>query len=185
MNRIKIFILLLSVLLISSALGCTEGQANKEPQRKIIRFTNPDGTIPISEDVVLDNLIGLMWLKDDNCIRTNYPSGQMDGLVSYGDALNFIAQLNKGKYPKCSSGYSDWRLPTKKELRSLLSSEDPSISAWVGRRTLANIQAYRYWVSGGWYYSHVHPYFKVGGCYVWPVRSDNSKSIEALKSDKK
>jgi hypothetical protein len=179
--------LLLSVLLISSAFACKEEHADRELQSNVtVRFTNPDGTIHISGDVVLDNLTGLIWLKADNCIGINYPSLQSDGLVSYKNAIDFIAGLNKGKYLKCSSGYSDWRLPTPKELRSLLTSESSSISAWVGRRTLANIQADRYWSSGSWYYDYVHPYLKVNGCYVWPVRAgDRKRYNNILKSNKK
>jgi len=172
----KIYLLPLCVLLISSALiGCSEGHADRGLQRNSIRFTNPDGTIPISEDVVLDKHTGLMWMKDDNCIRTNYPSVQLDRLISYKEALDFIAGLNRGKYAKCDFAYNDWRLPTRRELRSLLDSEDSSVSIWVDRRILTNIQADRYWVSGGWYYRYVYPYLKIES-YVWPVRTGNRKA---------
>jgi len=53
---------------------------------------NGDGTIT-------DNLTGLMWLQDANCIATEYPgfdtSGTFgDGAVSWPIALDFVADIN-------------------------------------------------------------------------------------------
>jgi len=190
--------LLLSVLLLLALIACNEGHANREPQGNVRpRFTNPDSTIPISGSVVLDNQTELMWLRDDNCIKTNYPDKTArDGLVSYKNAVNFIAGLNKGQYPKCSYGYSGWRLPTKKELRELLGIAESPINTWISRRTLDNIKFGSYWFSPnengtavkgsfwGWYYNNVYPYLR-SGCYVWPVRSENGKSKETLKVENK
>jgi len=76
-------------------------------------------------DTVTDNLTGLMWLKDTNCIYSQYPGFDLDptvgdGAVSWLNAMNFVAGLNNGTYPNCSGGQSDWRVPNVKELRSLL-----------------------------------------------------------------
>ena len=70
------------------------------------RFTdNGDGT-------VTDNLTGLMWLKDANCL----------GRMSWQDALNKVADLNANPGNYSCGGYTkaywDWRLPNRKELYS-------------------------------------------------------------------
>ncbi len=61
----------------------------------------------INSDVALDSLTGLYWTIDAN-IHT-YP-------IKWQDALSFIKGLNSEKF----GGLSDWRLPNRKELRSLL-----------------------------------------------------------------
>jgi len=83
---------------------------------------NPDGT-------VTDNLTGLMWLKDANCMSTEYPEADTekgstdpegDGRVSWQSALDFVAGINDGTYSECSAGKTDWHLPNKIEALSLI-----------------------------------------------------------------
>jgi uncharacterized repeat protein (TIGR02543 family) len=80
------------------------------------RFTdNGDGTIT-------DNLTGFMWLKDTNCMATQ--GIDADGKVTWYTALDFITEMNDGTYSNCNAGYTDWRLPNRKELLS--------VEKWIG-----------------------------------------------------
>jgi len=85
------------------------------------RFTNNgDGTMT-------DNLTGLMWLKDANCMKTNYASFDQDyvhgdGEVYWQTALDFVAGMNSGSYPNCAAGHTDWHLPNINELMSLFNA---------------------------------------------------------------
>lgn len=105
----------------------------------IPRFTDKgDGTIK-------DNLTGLIWLKNANCIGTRYPSFDNeetpgDGMVSWHQALTFVAGINNGTYDcgdtsgKRRTHRTDWRLPNIRELFSLVDFAfwDPVISNAVG-----------------------------------------------------
>ena len=87
------------------------------------RFTdNGNGTIT-------DNLTGLIWLKNANCIASSYPGFDQtglagDGAVTWYQALDFVAGINAGTYDcgDTSNGgthQADWRLPNIRELLSL------------------------------------------------------------------
>lgn len=77
--------------------------------------TNPDNAYLVSEDgTVIDTSRGLMWKQ---CVegRTgeNCASGSETTFANWGAALDHA-------YSHVFAGYSDWRLPTVKELRSLV-----------------------------------------------------------------
>jgi hypothetical protein len=106
---------------------------------------NGDGT-------VTDNLTGLMWLQNANCINTNYPEFDTheipgDGLVTWQNALDFVEGINDGMYPDCEGNppYDDWRLPNIKELHSLLDyGQYPVLPAG---HPFSNLQIAYYWSS--------------------------------------
>lgn len=145
------------------------------------RFTdNGDGT-------VTDNLTGLMWLEDANCLSTNYPGVDADGLVYWQEALVFIIGIDGGAtYPLCGAGYTDWRLPNVNELKSLVdfnentkalpashpfdNVENPYWSSTTHANDLTN--AYGVTMDNG----SILSVPKLGGAFaaIWPVRDSGN-----------
>jgi len=146
------------------------------------RFTdNGDGT-------VTDNLTGLIWLKDANCMATNYPSFDNDGTagdgaVTWSHAFSFISEINVGVFSNCGDGNTDWRLPNYKELLSLIDAENffPALPTghpftnvaqlyYWSSTTLAALPGSLAWIvyiDGGGY---VDSDYVTSWYYVWPVR---------------
>lgn len=147
------------------------------------RFTdNGDGTVK-------DNLTGLIWLKDANCINSNYPGFDTDGTagdgtVKWQHALDFVAGINAGTYPDCGVGHTDWRLPNVKELQSLIDfgNYDPAMPTG---HPFTGVQSNYYWsgttyaymTGNAWLVGMDDGYVTSGNkaiyYYVWPVRGDN------------
>ena len=130
-------------------------------------------------DLVRDNLTGLMWTRDANLPK---------GFVTWQEALDYVAGMNAvtGTY-----GYTDWRLPNRFELESLLHLEYylPALPNTIGTGQCTNngdpfnnVQANMYWTSttttfatgGAWSVNinagHVTESYKDYKRYVWPVR---------------
>lgn len=151
------------------------------------RFTdNGDGT-------VTDDLTGLIWLKDADCIQNEYPGFDTfatagDGYVSWQQTLDFVAGINAGTYSNCGGGQTDWRLPNINELHSLidLSQANPALPSG---HPFTGIKTY-YWSStpiitiagpytfaNAWYVRPSDGYvtgtsqtFNNPGMSAWPVR---------------
>ena len=70
----------------------------------------PEKRFVVYGELVLDNLTGFQWLKDAN--PGEYP-------VTWQEALDYISQMNNEKV----EGRTDWRLPNRRELRSLMAFE--------------------------------------------------------------
>jgi hypothetical protein len=158
------------------------------------RFTdNDDGTIT-------DNLTGLMWLKDANCIASWYPGFDNDNITGDGQviwqhALDFATGINDGSYSQCGGDppYTDWRLPNIKELISLIhyGFSDPALPCtagpcqWQEGDPFINVISDEYCSSttaaGGteaaWFMHTLNGFMssaskvnELEDCYVWPVR---------------
>ena len=130
------------------------------------RFTsNSAGTLA-------DNLTGLMWTQN-----ANLPGGNK----SWAGALDYVAGMNAGIYQ--NFGYTDWRLPNRKELNGLVdySRSNPPLQL---DNPFINVQSGLYWssttgasnISSAWV---VNMFFGDTGyrgksdsfnLYVWPVR---------------
>jgi hypothetical protein len=125
--------------------------------------------------VVTDNLTGLMWAGEAG---TPTFTGCTGGTRTWQEALDYVACLNTNSY----LGHTDWRLPNRKELRSLAdySQFNPSLPSG---HPFTNVQADGYWSSttyasgttAAWYVfmsdGYVSVFFKTVSYYVWPVRS--------------
>lgn len=131
-----------------------------------------------SDLTVVDKVTGLMWTKDANIA---------DKKMTWYNAFKFIEKLNKQKY----TTYSDWRLPTKEELQTLVGYADEvyadleasvSFNELLKKIGFKNVMCGGYWSSatdddtigaGGVYMGvgRVFAYIKSGIYYVWPVRA--------------
>lgn len=146
---------------------------------------NGDGTIT-------DRLTGLMWLKDANCLASQYPvfdndGTAGDGVITWQHALDFIVSINTGTYANCGAGHADWRLPNRTELKSLAdySQTGPALQAghpftnagthpgYWSSTTYAPAKDIAWifnFVTGGVDYNN-----KINGNYaVWPVRGSST-----------
>lgn len=88
-----------------------DGDLQKGVHWPVPRFKdNGNGT-------VMDNLTGLIWLKDAGCL------GEGEG-KTWLEALERVASLNNGEDLKCkdyeSGTFQNWRLPNLNEMRSLI-----------------------------------------------------------------
>ena len=103
---------------------------------------NGDGT-------VTDNLTGLVWLRDANCLGANYPGEVPGGQGEWQMALAVVAGINDGTYSACAAKYTDWRLPNRKEFQSLLdyASHTPSLPAGHPFTNVLAGSPYHFWTS--------------------------------------
>ncbi len=122
-----------------------DGELQKGLAWPVPRFTdNGDGT-------VTDNLTGLMWVKDGNLMTTRDPTFDNDdptnnGSVTWQHALDYVALLNSGNY----ASHTDWRLPNRKELRSLVNYGQTNQATWLNGQGFSGVQAGYYWSSTTW-----------------------------------
>ena len=148
------------------------------------RFTSGSAN---SSNCVLDNLTGLMWLRNpDGTART------WTNAVNYCNALDG----NSGR-----GGHNDWRMPNKKELESLVDCQyfgppipnTAGIGQWVEGDPFIGIQPYdSYWSStayaaftgAAWAISLYDGAFininMTAPRFVWPVRDGNVASFYGI-----
>jgi len=154
---------------------------------------NGDGT-------VTDNLTGLMWLKNANCIATSYPGFDIDGTtgdgaVTWQHALDFVAGINNGTYLNCGAGHTDWRLPNINELESLFNASGGGTSAWLNYfQGINNVQNYYYWSSttragtpdAAWVFEMWLDFLgfigKTNPVFAWPVRGTTAPPAQLWRT---
>jgi len=127
-------------------------------------WPNPRFTVQMDTNCVVDNLTGLIWARN-----ANLPGGKLD----WTNAVVYCTNLTYG-------GYSDWRLPNRRELFSLIDDSKSNPALPAGHPFIA-VQSNRYWSStaimdgSAWYvnlnYGIVHADCEMNDAqYVWPVR---------------
>ncbi len=126
------------------------------------------------ENMVLDALTGLEWTRDASV--TEFP-------LPWDEAFDFIRNMNDEVY----SGHSDWRLPNRRELFSLVSHTKINPALDDGH-LFENVFSGYYWTSTtcsrfpkqAWYVhfggARVQRGMKHGSYMVWPVRSEEIRS---------
>jgi hypothetical protein len=155
----------------SSGLEVTcSGSGQDAEFKKGIPWPEPRFTEKV--DTVLDNLTALEWTKDANLAE--FP-------LTWKEALDFIKEMNK----KRTFDLSDWRLPNRRELRSLIShqAKNPALPEchpfkkiflnWYWTSTTAAINPAYAWhlhMEGArMFYGRKDQFF-----LVWPVRGSSN-----------
>jgi len=123
-----------------------------------------------------DTLTGLVWSKDG---RTPGPAACDPGMRKSGQgALDFVKCLNVNGY----LGKSDWRLPNRNELASLVNRGQPDTAAWLNTQGFSDVQAGGYWSSSTYVATawnawgvNMHDgaetsFARKHDIHVWPVR---------------
>ena len=103
---------------------------------------NPHSYTDLGNGIVRDNVTGLEWQQ--------FPER---GAISWYQAIDYCNALTLG-------GYSDWRLPTIKEISTLVDSSIPSPGPTIDSDNFPNTVSTYYWSSTT----------EAGGLnYAWPV----------------
>ncbi len=126
------------------------------------RFTdNGDGTIT-------DTLTGLMWLQDGGCLRTSWRSAQAT-----------LAELNSNEGQNTCAGYAgqytDWRMPTVNELKSLINYGYADSAQWLDTEGFVNVKSTYYWTSTT---------YPGNPSYAWILRILNGLDSRTGKSER-
>lgn len=132
----------------------------------------PEPRFVVDGERVDDRLTGLVWSLDANLAE--FPLG-------WQEALDFIAEMNA----EARLGHTDWRLPNRRELRSLI-SHDTRRPALPADHPFHNLFTHWYWTSTSsagypnhaWYVNMDGGRMFYGGkdqaFMVWPVRGEGN-----------
>ena len=167
-------------------------------------YTKLDGSGNVLPDsaaswvMVRDNVTGLIWenktddgtIHDKNNTYTWYdPTAPNQGAPGDGtDTKDFLDALNSASF----GGYSDWRLPTIKELGTIVNYSISYPGPMIDAGYFPNTAASRYWSSTtnayntlnacfvDFNYGYDYSYYKYYDGYVRAVRGGQSVSLDHL-----
>ncbi len=144
------------------------------------------------DQTITDNLSGITWTKDANTLTLRTPPDvpNTDGAVSWQDALNLSKILNRETY----LGFTDWRLPNRNEMASIINYAVAEPSSWFSGIGFLNVRKH-YW-SSGTTAINTGKAWKIGvdgtildeektadaGSFVWPIRDGQTASLTVDKS---
>ena len=135
----------------------------------------PQPRFALHHDEVTDNLTGLNWCRDANLAE--FP-------LTWQEALDFVASMNREQ----RFGQRDWRMPNRRELRSLLSLQN-KLPALPDPHPFINVFNGWYWTSTTAAISPVHAWYvafdgarmfyggKDQSFMLWPVRGKGTDVI--------
>jgi len=137
----------------------------KNVVKKPIAFVDNGGHLQFNEFAALDNVTGLIWIKDKKVFETK---------LGWAEAMEWVKRLTY-------IGYSDWRLPTREELEAFSKRGGTHPAQWFNTNGFSSVQAKGYWSSSNYsedsawviymddgYLNYVS---KGADYYVWPVRN--------------
>jgi hypothetical protein len=129
-----------------------------------------------ADQTMTDRLTGLVWTMDGNAPG---PAACNPGTRKNGQgAPDHVKCLNANRY----LGKSDWRLPNRNELASLVNRGQSDTAAWLNTQGFSNVQAGGYWSSSTYPYNTwngwgvnmrdgaVTSFARKHEINVWPVR---------------
>jgi len=146
-------------------VDCIGSGQDAELQRGIIW---PELRFVCKDELVHDQLTDLVWTRNANL--SEYP-------MMWQEALDYIQEMNS----EIRFGYSDWRLPNRRELRSLLCHQSKNPALPEGH-PVNNVFLGWYWTSTSAAISPSHAWYihmegarmfyggKDQSYLVWPVR---------------
>jgi hypothetical protein len=144
--------------------------------------TWPEARFEVENEWVLDQLTGLTWTRNANLAE--YP-------LTWQEALDFVADLNRQLF----LGFSDWRLPNRRELRSLMSHQTRKPALPEGH-PFTHIFLSWYWTSTSAAISPAHAWYvhmegarlfyggKDQSYLLWPVRGSGNEVLPATGQDR-
>jgi hypothetical protein len=128
------------------------------------RFTNNrNGT-------VTDSLTRLMWTQHGDA--PGPPACSLGKVTTWANALAYVGCLNTYSY----LGYTDWRLPNRKELRSVINYGQADSATWLNTQGFLNMQ------SGGYWSSSTDAYAPDKGLWAWQVSTWDGLKPENKRS---
>ncbi len=137
----------------------------------------PEPRFEPRDETVVDRLTGLVWLRNAN--PTEFP-------MPWSEALEYVHTMNRQK----AFGLNDWRLPNRREFRSLMSHQTRKPALPEGH-PFRNVFLGWYWTSTSAAINHAYAWYihmegarmfygaKEQYFLVWPVGGEGARVLPA------